>query len=54
MMEKLRASSIQQWFADFIENLQGGQVGKPSRERVLPAAPVVWPLRSAGPGARIH
>jgi len=54
MMETLRASSIQQWFADFIESLQGGQAGTASREPPLPAAPVVWPLRSAGPGARIH
>jgi trehalose 6-phosphate synthase len=54
MMEKLRACSIQQWFADFVESLQGGQAGTPSREPPLPAAPVVWPLRSAGPGARIH
>jgi trehalose 6-phosphate synthase len=52
MMEKLRAGSIQQWFTDFIESLQGRQAGK--AEPLPPAAPVVWPLRSAGPRARIH
>jgi trehalose 6-phosphate synthase len=54
MMEKLRACSIQQWFADFIESLQGGRVGTASRAPLLPAKPALWSLRSAGSGARLH
>jgi len=55
MMEKLSACSIQQWFADFIDTLRDGQAGTAPREPLPSAAPAVWPpLRSAGPGARIH
>jgi trehalose 6-phosphate synthase len=53
MMEKLRAGSIQQWFADFIDALQGGQAKK-APQAPPPAAPVVWPLRWVGPRARYH
>jgi trehalose 6-phosphate synthase len=54
MMGKLRASSIQQWFADFIDALQGGQPKEAAQEPPPPAAPVVWPLRWVGPRARYH
>ena len=54
MMEKLRAGSIQQWFADFIAALQDGHAGTSSREPPLLARPAAWPLRSAGSSARIH
>jgi len=52
MMDKLRAGSIQQWFADFIAALQDGH--KASRQPPLLARPAAWPLRSAGSSARIH
>jgi len=54
MMDKLRAGSIQQWFADFIAALQDGHAGTSSREPPLLARPAAWPLRSAGSSARIH
>jgi len=55
MMAKLRAGSIQQWFADFIDALQGRRAAKQSQAPLQPAAPVAWPpLRSAGPAARLH
>jgi trehalose 6-phosphate synthase len=50
MMTKLRAGTIQQWFADFLEALQDAH-----RDREKPAAidkpldpPAGWPLRSVG------
>ena len=54
MMEKLHASTIQQWFADFVEALQGtqGERWVPAPELVEPPAP--WPLRSANSNARYH
>ena len=53
MMVKLRAGTIQQWFADFLEALQDQQTAaEPSVPE--PAAPV-WPLRAVGTGsARLH
>jgi trehalose 6-phosphate synthase len=52
MMAKLRASSIQQWFADFLGALGDGQADKASHEP--PATPALWPLRSTGSVARLH
>jgi trehalose 6-phosphate synthase len=53
MMKKLRGHSIQQWFADFVEALQGcpaeHAVAEPPADR-----PTVWPLRSAGSAPRYH
>ena len=48
MMVKLRAGTIQQWFADFVDALQeadidGGEAAPPILE-----SPAPWPLRSAG------
>jgi trehalose 6-phosphate synthase len=54
MMQKLRASSIQQWFADFLCALGDGQADKASRESSRPAAPALRPLRSTGSVARLH
>jgi trehalose 6-phosphate synthase len=54
MMEKLRAGSIQQWFAEFLDTLQCGQAGTVPRTPLLPDAPALLTLRSAGSGARIH
>jgi trehalose 6-phosphate synthase len=41
MMEKLRAGTIQRWFADFVEALQESQ-----GDGCAPEPPAVWPLRS--------
>src|ERR1700716_925677 len=53
MMEKLRGSTIQQWFADFVEALQETQPDKSAIEPLVPE-PTLWPLRSANTGARYH
>jgi trehalose 6-phosphate synthase len=52
MMVKLRGSTIQQWFADFLEALQE----TPSDRSAMPFAerPAPWPRRAAHPGVRIH
>ena len=55
MMAKLRAGTIQQWFADFVEALQETAISTG-----LAAAPAIaraadlWPLRSVNSGARYH
>ena len=54
MMQKLRAGSIKQWFADFLASLQDGQVDKASREPLLRTAPAAWPPRPTGSVARLH
>jgi trehalose 6-phosphate synthase len=53
MMEKLRAGTIQQWFADFVDALQESQVDKASVEPLI-TEPTVWPLRSVNTAARYH
>ena len=53
MMEKLRGSTIQQWFADFVEALQETQFDKAPIEPLI-AEPTLWPLRSANSTARYH
>jgi trehalose 6-phosphate synthase len=53
MMAKLRAGTIQQWFADFVDALEETQSGQDPLEPVL-VEPTVRPLRSASPGARYH
>jgi len=53
MMEKLRGSTIQQWFADFVEALQETQFEKGAIEPLIPE-PTLWPIRSANPGVRYH
>ena len=55
MMAKLRASTIQRWFADFVDALQETQRRqgrRPSRSMAEP--PTLWPLRSVNSGARYH
>ena len=54
MMEKLHASTIQGWFADFVDALQQAQ-SEPCRSEPLPAEPPApWPLRSVTSGVRYH
>ena len=54
MMEKLRASTIQRWFSDFVDALQETQEDKPAAEPVLAEPPTLWPMRSVNSGARYH
>ncbi|MDB5630081.1 MAG: trehalose 6-phosphate synthase [Tardiphaga sp.] len=56
MMAKLRAGTIQQWFADFLEALQDQhQAGESSAADLAPEPAPVWPLRSIGSGSvRFH
>ena len=52
MMVKLRGHTIQQWFADFVEQLQETQFDR-SAMPLLTDTQTLWPRR-AGQGARIH
>ena len=55
MMVKLRAGTIQQWFADFVDTLEASQSGKSASEPpAIEPPPVLWPLRSANSNARYH
>src|ERR1700710_1286867 len=49
MMERLRGSTIQQWFADFVEALQETQYDRSAIEPVV-SEPSLWPIRSANSG----
>ena len=52
MMAKLRGGTIQQWFADFVEQLQETQFDR-SAMPVWRTRRRLWPRRRAS-GARIH
>ena len=55
MMAKLSRHSIQQWFADFVEALQDGDVPEPVEIEPLSAAPAGFLTgRTLSPGARYH
>ena len=60
MMRKLRAGTIQQWFADFVEALEGSRTvpaTSANENDVLPVEPPKpWPLHAVGSrsGAGIH
>jgi trehalose 6-phosphate synthase len=54
MMTKLRGSTIQQWFADFIDALQDTQSDKSEIEPIVADSAALWPLRSVNTGARYH
>jgi trehalose 6-phosphate synthase len=54
MMKKLRAGSIQQWFADFVDALQKTRIDKCAPAPLLAEPPTPWPLRSVPAGARYH
>lgn len=50
MMVKLRAGTIQQWFADFVDALQETDIDGGATAALIVEAPALWPLRSAGSG----
>src|ERR1700674_113386 len=54
MMAKLRGSTIQQWFADFVDALQDTQIDKVAAEPLVAETPALMPLRSVNAGARYH
>ncbi len=54
MMEKLRAGTIQRWFADFVDALQESQIDKCGTEPLLAEPPTLWPRRSVNGSARYH
>src|SRR3954454_973189 len=54
MMDKLRASTIHGWFADFVEALQGTWSGKSAPEPHEPEQPTLWSLRSVNSRSRHH
>jgi trehalose 6-phosphate synthase len=54
MMTKLRAHTIQQWSAEFIDALQESQADKGPLGPMLPEPPTLWPLRSVTGGVRYH
>jgi trehalose 6-phosphate synthase len=54
MMKKLRAGTIQQWFADFVEALRETQPDKSAPAPLMSEPPAVWTPRSANAGARYH
>src|SRR6202140_5381343 len=54
MMVKLRAGTIQQWFADFVDALQDTRTDNGASEPPMTEPPTLWPLRSVNTGARVH
>src|SRR6202795_4826500 len=54
MMAKLRDSTIQQWFADFIDALQDTHTDKSEIGPIIAEPPAPWPLHSVNTGARYH
>jgi trehalose 6-phosphate synthase len=54
MMVKLRAGTIQQWFADFVDALQDTRTVKAASEPDITEPPPSWPLRSVNTGTRYH
>jgi trehalose 6-phosphate synthase len=54
MMARLRAGTVQQWFADFVDALQETRLDKATADPVIAEPPALWPLRSANAGARYH
>ena len=58
MMAKLRGNTIQDWFADFVDELQDAHAGgkKPSPQPLQTENPVLWPQRGFGSiaGTRYH
>jgi trehalose 6-phosphate synthase len=58
MMAKLRAGTIQDWFADFVDALQNAHAAsaKASADVAPEDPPVVWPTRSFSSivGNRFH
>jgi trehalose 6-phosphate synthase len=58
MMTKLRGSTIQGWFADFVDALQetrnGNGNGNAEAAPPITEPPTLWPLRSVNSSARLH
>src|SRR6202521_6174821 len=54
MMMKLRAGTIQQWFGDFVDSLQGTRSDRGAAEPPMAGSPTSWSLRSVNSGARYH
>jgi trehalose 6-phosphate synthase len=54
MMTKLRAGTIQQWFADFVQALQDTRSDKCVAEPPMAEPPTLWSLRSVNTGTRYH
>ena len=54
MMAKLRAGTIQQWFADFVEALQETRIETVETEPLIAEPAAVWKLHSINTGARYH
>jgi trehalose 6-phosphate synthase len=53
MMTKLRAGTIQQWFADFVQALQDTRSDRRALEPPI-EPPTLWSLRSVNSGTRYH
>src|ERR1700691_3311182 len=54
MMAKLHAGTIQQWFADFVDALQGTRNDKAAVAPAMPEPSASWALRSVNSSARYH
>src|ERR1700682_3642433 len=54
MMAKLRGSTIQQWFADFVDARQDTRIDKIAAEPLVAETPALMPLRSVNAGVRYH
>jgi trehalose 6-phosphate synthase len=54
MMAKLRAGTIQQWFAGFVDALWETRIHRRAAEPPIAEAPALWPLRSANSSAQYH
>ncbi len=54
MMTKLRGSTIQQWFADFVDALQQARTDDSAAKPPIPDSPASRPLRSVNSGVRYH
>ena len=53
MMAKLRSHTIQQWFADFVEELHETPPDRSAMPLVADAS-ALWPRRPSQSGARVH
>jgi len=54
MMAKLRCGTIQQWFANFVEELQETQLDRSAPPLPMAERPTPWPRRPTQAGVRIH
>ena len=54
MMKKLRAGTIEQWFADFVDALQEAHAEKDAGKPPMAEPPALWPRRSGIVSARYH